>query len=580
MQIPSKKATISGVGYLKTFIERYPRLILTVATITLLLPFAGKAFHIDDPLFIWAGRQMRTHPFNPYGFDVNWYGSVMAMADVTKNPPLASGYIALLSSIFGEREFWLHFGFLAQAVAVVLGTYTLAHRFCQQPFYAALATLLTPVFLVSSTTLMGDVLMLALWIWATVWWLRAVDKNEPASFILASLLLAACGLAKYFGIALLPLLFAYSLFKTRRFEWWLLYFLIPVAIFASYEWWTYTLYGKGLLFEAAIYPRQMGSRHTGSYAVHLLTALAFTGGCFLIVLIFTPFLWAPKVWIGGVVCVCIFLTVTRSTLAFSLYAQWIILIVGGIAIIAIALLDFKRQPHACSIMLLLWVLGTFVFCLLNWTVNGRSLLPMAPAVAILLWRRIESSNWLKGPTYLGFAFGAAALISVLVTRADYQLANTARTAAAEVRQTLDRSFPIWFQGHWGFQYYAEAQGLSAFDLRYSQIKPGDLMVIPHDNVNRVVIPSDMIESGETFNTRYPRIAPGDLMVTPRFLQPGVYVIPSYMIEPVATIRELPCSWMSTMNRAVGADFYSNVWGPVPFALGRVPPEDYRIVRFR
>src|SRR6266404_3305426 len=77
---------------------------------------------------------MRTQLFNPYGFDVNWYGSAMRMADVTKNPLLACAYIALLSSIFGEREFWLHVGFLAQAVAVVLGTYTLAHRFCQRPF--------------------------------------------------------------------------------------------------------------------------------------------------------------------------------------------------------------------------------------------------------------------------------------------------------------------------------------------------------------------------------------------------------------------------------------------------------------
>ena len=201
--------------HVQAFIRRCPWVVLTVATLAFLLPFSGKAFHIDDPLFIWAGRQMRAHPFNPYGFDVNWYGTTMRMADVTKNPPVACAYIALLSSIFGEREFWLHVGFLAQAVAAVLGTYALAHRFCRQPFSAALATLLTPVFLVSSTTLMSDVLMLALWVWATVWWLHALDKNGPLSFITAGLLLAACGLAKYFGLALLPLLFVYSLFKTR-----------------------------------------------------------------------------------------------------------------------------------------------------------------------------------------------------------------------------------------------------------------------------------------------------------------------------------------------------------------------------
>src|SRR5256885_3714085 len=33
---------------------------LVLATIVCLLPFAGKAVHMDDPLFIWAARQMQS----------------------------------------------------------------------------------------------------------------------------------------------------------------------------------------------------------------------------------------------------------------------------------------------------------------------------------------------------------------------------------------------------------------------------------------------------------------------------------------------------------------------------------------
>jgi len=531
------------MGRLKILVERRPRVVLTLATLALLLPFSGKAFHMDDPLFIWTGRQMRAHPFNPYGFDVNWYGSVMPMAQVTRNPPLASGYIALLSSIFGEREFCLHIGFLAQALGAVLGTYALGRRFCKQPFFAALATLLTPVFLVSSTTLMCDVLMLALWIWATVWWLRALDKNEPLAFTLAGLLLGACGLTKYFGVALLPLLFAYSLFKTERLGWWLVYFLIPIAIFALYEWWTRSLYGNRLLSDAAIYATRIGSHQGTPFLLELLTALAFVGGCFVIVLIFTPFLWPAKVWMGIGAGILVFLAITRTQLPFAVYCQGVILIAGGIGVIALSLLDFRRQPDACSLLLGLWVLGTFLFCFLNWTVNGRSLLPMTPAVAILLWRRMENNAWSNECRYVGLAFAAAALISLLVTRADYQLANTARTAAAEVRQTLGKSSPIWFQGHWGFQYYAEAQGLTAFDNTYSRIKPGDLMVIPTDNTNVLNVPSDRTES-------------------------------------VGVIREIPCPWLSTMDVALGAGFYSDRWGRLPFVFGPARAQEYRLVRFK
>jgi 4-amino-4-deoxy-L-arabinose transferase-like glycosyltransferase len=471
------------------------------------------------------------------------------MADVTKNPPLACAYIALLSSVFGEHEFWLHVGFLAQATAAILGIYALAQRFCQQPFYAALAALLTPVFLVSSTTLMCDTLMLAFWVWTMVWWLRALDTNQPVSFILAGLLLGACALTKYFGVALLPLLFFYTLLKTRRLGSWLVYLLVPLAMLALYHWWALSFYGKGLLFDAATYAIGTRSREVAPIVIELVTVLGFTGGCFVIVLMFVPLLWRPKIWVTWGVALLLFLIFTRSSLPFLVYLQLIILANVGVAVVALTLSDVIQQRDTYSLILLLWIFGTFFFCFLNWTVNGRSLLPMAPAVALVLWRQIERTRWFKESRYrsiyISMGLGAAASISLLVAQADYQLANTARTAATEIRRKLDRYSPstIWFQGHWGFQYYAQAQGLTPFDRKHSQIKSGDFMVVPLNNTN-------------------------------------VREVTSSGIESVEVIREIPCRWLSTINAASGAGFYSSVWGPLPFAFGPVPPEDYQIVRFR
>jgi hypothetical protein len=195
-------------------------------------------------------------------------------------------------------------------------------------------------------------------------------------------------------------------------------------------------------------------------------------------------------------------------------------------------------------MLLLWVWGTFVFCILNWTINGRSILPMVPAVAILLLRRIE---FVRKPAKLrlNWFFGAAALLSLLVSLADYRLANSARAAAAELQSKFGQSSSatVWFQGHWGFQYYAQAHGLRAFDLMHPQTRHGDLMVLPFNNTN---------------------------------LKP----IPENTVERVATI-ELPVSpWIATMSRFVGAGFYLDVLGPLPFSFGAVPAEKYYVVRFK
>jgi hypothetical protein len=64
-------------------------LIHVAIVIIVLVPFANKAFHIDDTLFIAAAKHIQANPTDFYGFNINWYGSEMPMAEVAKNPPLA-----------------------------------------------------------------------------------------------------------------------------------------------------------------------------------------------------------------------------------------------------------------------------------------------------------------------------------------------------------------------------------------------------------------------------------------------------------------------------------------------------------
>ena len=135
---------------------RSPYLWLTLACVGSLLPFIDKAFHIDDPLFLWTARQIQAHPVDFYGFNINWYWSEMPMSEVTKNPPLAAYYIALVTALFGWSEVVLHAAFMVWPVGVVLGTYQLAKAIGTRPVLAALATLWTPVFLVSSSNVMSD----------------------------------------------------------------------------------------------------------------------------------------------------------------------------------------------------------------------------------------------------------------------------------------------------------------------------------------------------------------------------------------------------------------------------------------
>jgi len=59
----------------------------TIAVIAALVPFLNKAFHIDDPLFLWMAQQVSQRPADPYGFSVNWYVSAKPTFSIMQNPP-------------------------------------------------------------------------------------------------------------------------------------------------------------------------------------------------------------------------------------------------------------------------------------------------------------------------------------------------------------------------------------------------------------------------------------------------------------------------------------------------------------
>ena len=219
MAAPTWRFLGERLNRVRQWLVRHPYGTLTLIVLAALVPFLGKPFNIDEPLFLWTARQIQAHPGNPYGFNVNWYGAAMPMSSVTKNPPLASYYLALAAKLFGWNEAGMHAAFLLPALAAIWGTYRLARRLCRWPLLAALATLFTPVFLVSATTVMCDVMMLAFWVWAVVWWLEGMEQMHFWKLTAAGLLIGLAALTKYYGACLVPLLAAATLIDRRRPGW-------------------------------------------------------------------------------------------------------------------------------------------------------------------------------------------------------------------------------------------------------------------------------------------------------------------------------------------------------------------------
>jgi 4-amino-4-deoxy-L-arabinose transferase-like glycosyltransferase len=528
--------------------------VLTIVTLGCLLPFSGRAFHVDDALFVWAGQQIVKHPLDPYGFQVHWDVGFKRMADVTQNPPLACYYSAGIGSILGWSERALHLAYALPAIAVVIGTFRLARRFCKLPLTAGIITVLTPAFLLCASSVMCDTLMLAFWVWASVLWLDGLEKKRDRLLAVAALLIAAAALTKYFGASLIPLLFAYSLLKERRLGHWALYFAAPLAILAGYELWTADLYGNGLISSAAQYASKMRTDEAESILERTWLTLSFAGGSMLPALVFAPLLWGRRAIVFGSLFALIS-GITIGSLSFgeypSLHAHWFLVsielslfIMGGISLVGFVAKDLRKRTDPDSWFLALWIVGTLTFAgFLNWTTNVRSVLPLVPAAAILIARKLDLTKFgsdNKLSIRMLVAIFAMAIPALWITAADSALANAGKQAALLIRQRVPTTANLWFEGHWGFQYYMERFGAHPIDLDHPHFSSGDYLAIPRNNYS------------------VQQIDPGSV--------------------PDDSVIEVKFPWhATTILKRLGAGCYSSIFGPLPFAFGPVPPEQYILV---
>jgi len=553
-----------SVNLKKSWIPAHPHIVIGLILVVCLGPFINKAIHVDDALFVWAGEWIQQHPTDFFGSEVNISNSTIPMWKATCNPPLMSYFLAGVASLFGWNEIVLHLAGLAVAFAAAAGIYSLARMWCERPLLATIISIITPVFLVSSTTLMCDVLMLTLWVWALVIWERALGSEQSRwQFVGAGVLAGLAILTKYSAVTLLPLLPVLSLLRTRKFGgWWLLGLAVPLMMVAGYEWMTAMMYGRGLLFAAASFAQTHRIVFPGGWLAKGIVGLAFAGGSLLPLMFFAPWLWRRRtLLVMGVIIFGLLLAVFRLGGNLGLFLPWknikllnhwnyqlqvIILTAGGLLLVLLVVTEAWQRRDLVTVTLALWIIsGLFFAIVLNWTISARSYLPIVPAVVILLVRRMGRQQPLINNVRLLGPFTLVAVITVNVAMADHRLANSGRTAAEQiVAKYKPTDHQLWFEGGYGtFQYYMEKLGGQRMDLERSMLLPGDVIVVSWYNDD-------------------------------------FFTLPAGSVGWVGYLESRPRWWMNIMgaeeHRAAG--FYSAGLGPVPFAIGGLPSQLYYVVK--
>jgi hypothetical protein len=380
----------------------HPLIPVLIGLLLVLLCFAKKAIHIDDPLYIWTAEQIRKKPLDFYGFDVNWFGTLTPMYESNYNPPFCAYYLALIMVLFGSSELALHTGFCLPTLMLVVGIYLLAKPICKRPILAVFLTILSPIFLVSATTLMCDVPMLMWWVWSIVFWRKGLEGNRWL-LLVGGLLAGLAILTKYNAILLLPILALMAIQDARGWRWSVMGLMIPLGMLLAYERYTASLYGKGLFQMAS---GGVGAKHQATLAslgFHTVTCLAFLGAGVSTVSLTALRAWSWKAIstaIGGALLLALGISIlnegdgsaggTSEHWKVPVVLQVVAWGVLGLGVLATYLRACWSWRDRKSAWLSCWIgSGILYSTLVNWMVSGRSLLPIVPACAIMAARWID-----------------------------------------------------------------------------------------------------------------------------------------------------------------------------------------------
>ena len=517
------------------------RAILAAVQLAVLAPFVDKPVHLDDAFFLAIARHIQSTPLDPFGFDYNWSGTPASVWHEMKNPPAVFYWQALLLQLGGEGGRWLHAAFWLFALGASQATYELARRVTRQPLYPALLLVVCPAYWVSATSLMIDLPLVAAMTFALLCLLIALERDPLGGLgwrLGAGVAAALAVLAKYFGLAVVPLLAALIGLRGRARARDAIALGLPLAAFVA--WW---FASDGHFGQATGYRAEQRADWLLWLATHGLSSATFAAGLlgFPLALLVASLagersrgigLIALAVGIGaGVLQALLWPNIAwgNHVLAALLAASF-----GVFAVVCLG-----RVPgDPLRRTLWLWLAGALGFAIvLNWTVNARTILLLAPPAVLLFAWQTEGRRALRSS-----ALVVTASLGAAVVVADGELAEFGRSEAERVSRELAGE-SVRFAGHWGFQYYMEAAGYEHVDLARPASRPGDVVVAPVMH--------------QVANGGIAELAPARRELS---LRP----------------RRLP---LAVMDAEAGAGLHGSFLGPLPYAFSTGPLERVEVLRW-
>ncbi|MBI5242326.1 MAG: glycosyltransferase family 39 protein [Elusimicrobia bacterium] len=518
----------------------------------LLVPFMGKAYHIDEPFFLAIAGHILRDPLRPLTFVFNWYGQAVPMAEINNTPPLFPCLLALALKMTGGREWLTRFAFLPFDLLAAAALYLSAARFLKRPLLPVLIILAMPAYLINMGHLMPEKPAAAFGFAGLYALLRALDDDRGDWYWGSALLLGASLLSKYLGAVFLLPAAGYALHRKvapRRIAAYLALSAAPLAaVFlidaasggsAGAAAWTTTAKAAGAWWSGWFHKSR--------------AFLAFVGGCGVV----TAF-WPYSLRRGRTAAaVCAAAAAALFLPMFDSTPVRVIDRLTGIILASGGLLGLARMfsaggrlaypPTPGWALWAPWVLSASMLQLaVYWSVMSRAILFLLPPLVFWMAEVLEN-EWSgeKLRRLYGLSLAGTLALTLSLALADYRCASAQASMARQMSEDyISKGRKVWFTGHWGLQYYMERSGAAALDWSkggWDETKPGDMVLTSVVNSNQLVPKRPLLSNVRTISVGFP----------------------------------VPLRLLSGFD-GQGA-FYSSSFGFLPFSLSREPLEEFRIV---
>jgi hypothetical protein len=470
---------------------------LTVAALVTGLN-ALKPVAVDDAAYLLLARQIAAHPADPYGGELFWYAKPVPALHILA-PPVVPYWLALGIRLFGEQvpilKLWL-FPFplvLCFAVRSLVGRFAPGYGAVAVPA-VALSPLVLPLF-----GMMLDVPALALGLAA----LAVFVRGGAWSWIHAGLLAGLAMQTKYSAFVVPGVLGWYGLTHRRAVPA-LAAVLVSVLVFAGWEGWLFRRYGEShFLYHVS----ESTGEEFGAKAGRLFSPLVtYCGGLgFGFCLFALPVAGVKRGVVWGVVVLTLGLVTLlflpyrdsvflhdKNTGAVAVDLPGIVFTVEGAFFFLVLVLTglpflVRNHPNRTTWFLAGWLgLELVAYFVLSPFAAGRRVMGLGFVAAVAFFRaaavlgrvkHVRPGRWVL-PYGIALGLGLFA-IDAWDARPEKVLAETAAGFVKDHGggRTL-------FNGHWGFQYYCDREGMLPVVPGASQLEPGDWLVFP-------VVPDDV-----------------------------------------------------------------------------------------